>query len=132
MVILFTFIVKSHGFFCQKMSLVQVNDRSTWKKLEENKSCVVLVTGLGCRACKRFKNPFYRLSREHGGVDVYEITVNDISIGTSMNRTIMTYTKKNGVKTIPSILFQKEESVSLIAGTEKNLDEIEKMFNELD
>lgn len=132
MVSLLTFIVKSHGFFCQKMSLAQVNDRSTWKKLERNKSCVVLVTGKGCRACTRFKNPFYRLSREHGDVDMYEITLNDVSLGKSMNRTIMTYAKKNGIRVIPSILFQKEESVSLIAGTEKNLDAIEKMISELD
>lgn len=126
-----TLIVKSTSFFPQTMSLTHVKDHKSLKELEKNKSCVVLVTGKGCRACTRVKKPFYSLSQKHEQVDMYEITLNDFSLGKSLNKSIMSYSKKNGVRTIPTLLFQKEESVSLISVNPKNLQEIEEMIRSM-
>ena len=127
----FSLLVKSHGFFPQKMSLVQVKDHKSFKTLEGNKSCVVLITGKGCRACMRFKNPFYLLTKEYENVDMYEITLNDITLEETSNQSIRTYAKNKGVKTIPSVLFQNEGSVSLISGTGNNLEIIEEMIRNM-
>lgn len=128
----FPLLVKSHGFFfSQTMSLVQVNDHKSFKALERNKSCVVLIAGKGCRACMRFKNPFYLLTHAYEHVDMYEITLNDVTIEEPLNTSIRNYTKHNGVKTIPSVLFQNEGSVSLISGTRNNLEVIEEMIRNM-
>lgn len=126
-----TLLSRSKGFIHPIMSLTHVKDHREFTRLEKNKSCVVLVTGKGCRACMRFKNPFYKLSRDNENVDMYEITLNDLSLGKELNKSIMRYTSKNGVRTIPSILLHEGESVALIPVNTKNLDTIEEIIRNM-
>lgn len=126
-----TILERSNGFLHPKMSLTHVKDQTELKQMEGNKSCVVLVTGEGCRACMRFKNPFYKLSRDNENVDMYEITLNDISLGKALNKSIMRYASKNGVRTVPSILLHEGESVKMIPVNTKNLDVIEEIIRKM-
>jgi thiol-disulfide isomerase/thioredoxin len=123
--------IRSLVFQPTKRDITNISNLETLDYVRTQTDKVILVTGSGCRSCIQFKKKFKSLKEEYPGVNIFEMSLNDLDVDYKTRIEIMKYSSSMGIRLLPTVIIEKNGEVKKLTGVKTNYEEIEKLMSEL-
>jgi hypothetical protein len=124
--------IRSLVFQSKKRDITKISNLEILDYARKETDKVILVTGSACRACIQFKKKFKNLKEDYPGLNVFEMSLNDLGVDSKTRAEIMKYSNSMDIRLLPTVIIENNGEVEKLTGVKKNYEKIEKLMSELE